>query len=381
MKIIFLIHELNAPSHVWAQRMISHLKRDICAIATTKTKDLQFDNLPIIDLSRGDSFFRRIKKRVNLINETDQQRTNKILIQAIETYKPNILFINFAHLALYYEETLKQYKGKIVIHCHGADVSWDIRKHESPDQLIYPQNYTSSIRDLSQRAFFIANSKFTQERLYEIGVQASKVKLKYFGIDVIDDNSTPKPHSECLKIIFVGRLIDCKGPDLVIKAFIEACDQGMKAEFFIVGDGPMMITCQLLKLQSQYSDRIHLLGALKFAEVQKLLINSDIYTAHHCKGLLTHQEEAFGVSILEAMAYGLPVITGRSGGPQEIVVHNNTGFLVEQFDVKEHATYFIEYYKNEKLRRLHGENGKKRVIENFNVLQELLEYNNIFNHL
>ncbi|MCH8923254.1 MAG: glycosyltransferase, partial [Planctomycetes bacterium] len=69
---------------------------------------------------------------------------------------------------------------------------------------------------------------------------------------------------------------------------------------------------------------------------ERLRAEADIFTAHNCTGPITRQEEAFGVSIVEAMAAGLPVVSGRSGSLPEIVEDRVDGILVEPGDREAH---------------------------------------------
>jgi glycosyltransferase involved in cell wall biosynthesis len=88
------------------------------------------------------------------------------------------------------------------------------------------------------------------------------------------------------------------------------------------------------------------------------------------KGSLSNQEEAFGVSIIEAMGAGLPVVTGESGGIKETVIPNKTGFLFTPGDVKAHAQYLIKLAENHVMRARMGKNAYQHVLENFTLENE-----------
>lgn len=169
----------------------------------------------------------------------------------------------------------------------------------------------------------------------------------------------------CLTILYLGRLIDCKGPDRVIEAFVEARSRGLQARLIIAGDGPLREKCESIRDRSAFHDSIVFRGAVDEAEGARLLREADIFTAHHCKGPVSNQIEAFGVSIVEAMAAALPVVVGRSGGVPEIVRSGVDGFMVEPGDVQSHAEALLVLGASEETRREMGINGWRRAGECF----------------
>jgi glycosyltransferase involved in cell wall biosynthesis len=75
--------------------------------------------------------------------------------------------------------------------------------------------------------------------------------------------------------------------------------------------------------------------------------------------------EAFGMSLIEAMIYGLPVIASRVGGMTEIVDHEVTGLLVEPADPVALAQAICEVLANRHLQRAMGAAGRDRALERY----------------
>lgn len=75
--------------------------------------------------------------------------------------------------------------------------------------------------------------------------------------------------------------------------------------------------------------------------------------------------ESFGLSLLEGMAHGLPIVTTDSGGPSEIVEHGGTGFVVPIDDAQNLAKGIIFLLKNKGIGKIMGRAGYDRVKENF----------------
>ena len=69
--------------------------------------------------------------------------------------------------------------------------------------------------------------------------------------------------------------------------------------------------------------------------------------------------EAFPISILEAMSLKVPIISSKVGGISDIVKHKKTGFLIKNKNYEEYAKYMGIYLKNKNLAIIHGENAKK----------------------
>ena len=73
------------------------------------------------------------------------------------------------------------------------------------------------------------------------------------------------------------------------------------------------------------------------------------------------------MSVLEAMGYGLPVVSTTVGGIPQLVEHGKTGFLVEPGDTKGFAEAIVTLLKNPELRREMGEAGRARAKEHYSL--------------
>lgn len=91
--------------------------------------------------------------------------------------------------------------------------------------------------------------------------------------------------------------------------------------------------------------------------------------------------EPFGRVLIEAMSIGKPVIAYNCGGPKEIIVNNETGYLVEPYNYGEIAKKTILLLENEELRLQFGKAGRKRVIEKFNIEGYVSEMEDVFDYI
>jgi len=131
-----------------------------------------------------------------------------------------------------------------------------------------------------------------------------------------------------------------------------------------------MEACRAARAASAFRDRIELPGAVDAQQAARLRAQADIFTAHNQFGPVTRQEEAFGVSIVEAMADGIPVITGDSGSIGELMTDGEQGALIEPGDIEAHARAFEQLAAAPDSRARMGHNGWQRVRDHFSSERE-----------
>lgn len=130
----------------------------------------------------------------------------------------------------------------------------------------------------------------------------------------------------------------------------------LPAKLVLIGDGPERSECERLARELKLENDVIFLG--KQDGLGEILSTADIF-------LLPSQSESFGLSALEAMSCGKPVISSSVGGIPELVVHNETGYIAEIGDVDRMAKYAIDLIKNEKKYRKFSENSRIRAVETF----------------
>ncbi len=122
-----------------------------------------------------------------------------------------------------------------------------------------------------------------------------------------------------LKLIFVGRLVPYKGPDMLLEAAAPLINAG-KVTLDIIGDGPLLQPLRDTVSRDGLGNGVRLPGWVKHSELQNWLIDSDLFAFPSVR-------EFGGAVALEAMAVGLPPAVIAYGGPGELVTPE-TGFLI-----------------------------------------------------
>jgi len=139
---------------------------------------------------------------------------------------------------------------------------------------------------------------------------------------------------------------------------LELVKKEIPAKLVLVGDGPDRSECERLSRELDLYDDVIFLG--KQDGLEEILNCADLF-------LMPSQSESFGLSALEAMACGVPVISSSVGGLPELIRHNETGYIAEFSDVKRMARYAIDLLKNNKKYKAFSQNARKRAVKNFDV--------------
>lgn len=176
--------------------------------------------------------------------------------------------------------------------------------------------------------YFIANSENVAKRIWkhykrESVVIHPPVRCNLFNISDIDEDY----------FLIVSRLQEYKRIDLAVEAFNE-----LGFPLVIIGDGP-----ERKKLQAMAKDNIKFLGRE----------SDEVIKEHYskCRAFIFPGEEDFGITPLEAMASGRPVIAFAKGGALETVVQNKTGIFFDKQD-KEQIISALKEFENIKFSKI-----------------------------
>jgi glycogen(starch) synthase len=144
----------------------------------------------------------------------------------------------------------------------------------------------------------------------------------------------PPRDSRNVHFLSIGRLVDHKGIDVLIKAFRRVLAELPDAELVIAGDGPQRRKLEQLAKRNGCFPRIQFLGFVDHAQLFRLYEEADIVV------FPTIFPEAAGRLALEAALVGRPVIASRIGGLPEII-GSHCGVLVSPGNVAELAAQMV----------------------------------------
>ena len=354
--VLLIAPGLSLPSTLWMRRQLDMISDKVSYLFTDIKSAPDYKktyNVVTINTGTG-KVLRRAYHYINLIR----------LFRAIHSAHVGVVLIHFATTAVTYKKIILTTNKPVVVHCHGFDVTWNL-KDPATGTPSHAERYVNQVSSMPDNVMFIGNSKRTIQKLLDIGISHDRIVLKYLGVDVPGMFPEKSRRFDKLNVLYLGRLIDFKGPDIVIRAFEKACLMGFDGELIIAGDGPLRITCELLIAHSPIKKQIKLLGAVDDEKGKELMADADIFTAHNCIGPLSGQEEAFGVTTIEAMASGLAIVNANSGSIPELIENGVSGILVNSSDIEGHAKAFLRLQNDPELRLTIAMNAWERVRTNF----------------
>jgi glycosyltransferase involved in cell wall biosynthesis len=127
-------------------------------------------------------------------------------------------------------------------------------------------------------------------------------------------------------ILSASRLEPEKSVDLIVKAFAIICRDNPNVELIIAGVGSEITNLQNLVTQLEIAPNVRFVGFR--TDVSALMVMADAF-------VIASEAEPFGLSILESMSLGTPVVAANSAGPKEIINDGETGYLFLPGDVKD----------------------------------------------
>jgi N-acetyl-alpha-D-glucosaminyl L-malate synthase BshA len=153
-----------------------------------------------------------------------------------------------------------------------------------------------------------------------------------------------------------------------LPAVIEVFDRVRRerpSRLLLVGDGPERVSVEALVRERGLGDAVTFLGSQEY--VEDLFPHADVF-------LLPSLHESFGLAALEAMAAGIPVVVTDVGGPNEVVVDGENGFLRGPRDVPGMVEAVLRILTEPGLGQAMGEAGIARVRESFTLDRVVPQY-------
>lgn len=262
---------------------------------------------------------------------------------------------------------------------HGRDIS-------DPEGKIWKYNALRKLLRPLIDCFIPVSRDLEQWLRTRIGVLSNKICLINNGVDL--QRFTCREKNDLIRksdalfsedhfvIGTVGRLQEVKNHLALIDAFLLLRTrfplEAALARLMIVGDGPLLETLKNRIRQEGLTEFIKLPGARN--DIPELLRGLSLFA-------MSSLAEGTPVVLLEAMASGLPVVATRVGGIPDLVVHEQTGYLVESTNVEALAAAMGRYLTDPALVQQHGKAGRKRVEEVYGLDTMLKGYLDLYDRL
>jgi len=208
---------------------------------------------------------------------------------------------------------------------------------------------------------FTVNTKYSLQKLHEIGCPEHKIKILPVGFDsnlFTQAITHPSVDKRIFTLIFIGRLYAIKAPDV----FIDICRELKETapfEFraFVIGEGDMFKVLEEQVQKNGLNQQVNMLGSLKQSEIHQYLQLSDVF-------VLTGREidgyaETQGLVVQEAQAMGVPVVVSNIGGIAEGILPEETGFAIQELNAASFAAKIIWLHNHPEERKKMGDKARE----------------------
>lgn len=214
---------------------------------------------------------------------------------------------------------------------------------------------------LSLPHHLIANSELALKRAIDKGITERKIDFVRNAVETVPKSEERKPAvSEIITVLFVGRLVKEKRPELFIETASHLCRKFSQTDlrFEIIGEGSLRPELELLANNLNLpKGKFSFLGAQ--SEMSKIYRRADVL-------MLTSEHEGTPNVVLEAMAHGLAVIATDVGGVSEVLT-DERGMLVNASDKNALIEAAVKLISNRSLRADLGSRAKKYVEANHSI--------------
>jgi len=268
--------------------------------------------------------------------------------------KPKIIHGHWAFPSGYIAYLIsKIFRKKFIVTIHGSEIPL-LKKFTLLKKLVIPA--------LNKSSNVIANSEYAKDELIKMGVRKEKIIKIRVTPDFVEHENDHQVLEKFRKnftdpstkiILFIGRLVEVKGVEYLIKALLEI--KNVKVHLIIVGDGMLKIKLQELAKSLSLNEKITFFG---MADRKKLGLLHGISDVLVCPSIIYGKDATEGLPMVipEAMESQLPVVASSVGGIVDIIKNEINGLLVTQKDPKSLAKGIEKILLDDEL--------KKKLIEN-----------------
>lgn len=296
-------------------------------------------------------------------------RSTVLLNRIINQFDIEFIYANSFKAALY---------GVLVRLCTGKKLIWHVRDNINYRLLkLFLMKNCDVIITVSHhiRKQFLTHSIKTYLVYAGINTTIWQSSNEYKENSLVFNRNNTESLFRGIRIAYIAQITRWKNHIDFIKIAKQIIESGVEVQFYIIGD-------DLSGKEKKYKNELYeYVNANNIGSWMNFTgFRSDIRNVMEQIDILVHTaiDEPFGRVIIEAMALEKPVVAYNCGGPKEIVINNETGFLVDLFDVDCLSEKILQLINNRDLRLKFGKAGRKRVVEKFNIERYVDEMEMVF---
>jgi glycosyltransferase involved in cell wall biosynthesis len=199
----------------------------------------------------------------------------------------------------------------------------------------------------------IAVSNFTKNMIVNnYGIDPNKVEVVHNAVEFTDYNTERRKINNYDKVVlFLGRITLQKGPDYFIESASKVLKKMSNVKFIIAGSGDMEYKMIEKAAQMGIGDKVLFAGFLEGADIDRAYKMADVY-------VMPSVSEPFGITPLEAMRNGTPVIISKQSGVSEVI---QNCLKVDFWDTDQMANKILGVLKYGELHEEMKKNGSREI--------------------
>jgi colanic acid/amylovoran biosynthesis glycosyltransferase len=247
----------------------------------------------------------------------------------LRAIRPALVHAHFGPAGLEILPVVRGLGIPLVVTFHGYDASGLLRR----------PGYVRELRRLFDYAHVITVSSRMGERLRGLGARPERLHPHHIGVPLtlfpfVERRPVAEKlrAGETVRFLQVSNFVEKKGHALTVEAFARADRALGDWTLTFAGEGHLRHEVEEQARRAGIADRVVFTGPIGQREVADLMARSDVFV-HHSVTDPRGNEEGIPISLMEAMAVGLVVVSTRHAGIEELVTSGDEGFLVAERDV------------------------------------------------
>lgn len=247
-------------------------------------------------------------------------------------------------------------RGKLATTFHGVDMSACLDR--DPD--LYKHLF-------ARGELFLPVSTHWRDKLMAHGCDPARIDIHRMGIDPARFPLTKREGSfHHTRILTIGRLVEKKGIEYGLRAVAKLLKEGIPVRYDIIGDGPLRPQLEKLANELGIADSVGFHGSMVQRDVIHAMQQRDILLAPSVTDA-TGDQEGIPVTIMEAMATGMPVVSSWHSGIPELVENNTSGLLLAEKDVGGIAAAVASLIAAPQRRSDMGTAASAKIVADYNI--------------
>jgi glycosyltransferase involved in cell wall biosynthesis len=239
--------------------------------------------------------------------------------KVIEKEQPDIIHAHFGFDGFRMYRVARKTHTPLVVSFHGSDVS------KLPTEFDWKRRYKKLAASAQA---FTAISELMKSELVELGFPKEQITVIRTGVDVnkfnYKENFDPNK-----RIMMAGRMVEKKGFKYALKTIQLLNNKGRTINIDLYGDGPLRADLEELISDLGIGDQVRFHGYVSNKRIRNELQNHSVMLAPSVTAS-DNDKEGLPVTILEAMASGVPVVASDHSAIPEAIHHQKTGLLVPE---------------------------------------------------